>query len=190
MRSRHSFYESTHTGGVVGTMEILRKQLAALHNDCLVWSMQCCRGDEEEAEEVLQCVYEKIISGRAVYSGRSVLKTWVFGVIRKTAWERIRRRDRRRKLLRLFRVEPYDVSTPQDEMESMERKDRVQALLAELSERQRTVIELVFYHDLTIAEAADVMGISLGTARVHYDRAKKELRKRLDQMGEQYALGR
>ena len=33
--------------------------------------------------------------------------------------------------------------------------------------------------ELTIEEASKVMGVSTGTGRVHYDRAKKALRTRL-----------
>jgi len=34
---------------------------------------------------------------------------------------------------------------------------------------------------MTIREAADVMAVSIGSARVHYDRAKKKLRQLLSE---------
>jgi RNA polymerase sigma-70 factor (ECF subfamily) len=55
--------------------------------------------------------------------------------------------------------------------------------MASISERQRQVLELVFYHDLTIEQAARVMGIGLGSARTHYERGKHSLLQRLREEG-------
>jgi len=47
--------------------------------------------------------------------------------------------------------------------------------LNHLPARQREILQLVFYHDASINQAAEVLNISQGSARKHYDRAKKSL---------------
>src|SRR6202521_2014344 len=63
----------------------LRRQLERAHADCFGWAMACCGRDRDDAEEVLQTVYLTVLDGRAHYDGRSTFRTWLFGVIRRTA---------------------------------------------------------------------------------------------------------
>src|ERR1700737_1177331 len=62
-----------------------KRQLEAAHADCFGWAMACCGRDRDDAEEVLQTVYLTVLDGRARYDGRSTFRTWLFGVIRRTA---------------------------------------------------------------------------------------------------------
>ena len=84
----------------------------------------------------------------------------------------------RRRLLEgwwLRRAKPLPDPAPEEHLERSESARRVRRGLAALSSRQREVLELVFYQDLTIEEASRVLGISLGTARTHYARGKAAL---------------
>jgi len=169
---------STHGGRRV---EELRDKIAELHADAFAWAVACCEGRRDEAEDVLQASYLKVIDGRAKFGGQSSFKTWLFGVVRNTARE-VRRRRRVRAAL-LFEWTRRDVEparpTPRDAAEAAQLRETLRGVLSELSERQRQVLELVFYHDLTVEEAAEVMGVTVGTARTHYDRGKKALAARL-----------
>jgi RNA polymerase sigma factor (sigma-70 family) len=118
---------------------------------------------------------------RASYAGRSSLKTWWFGVIRYTALEEQRRAWFREslagKLLASF-IEEHEPA-PSRRVELDEQARELRAALQQLPARQAETLHLVFYQDLSISEAAQVMRVSLGSARQHYERGKAKLRELL-----------
>jgi RNA polymerase sigma-70 factor, ECF subfamily len=157
-------------------MEPGNDELEQLHPATFGWALACCGFQRQEAEDVVQTVYLKILDGRARFDGRSSYKTWLFAVVRRTAADR-----RRRQLVASFGLGRLFARTPSPTVAPVEEADRarVRAALAQLAPRQREVLDLVFYHELTIEEAARVMGVALGSARVHYERGKKNLREKL-----------
>ena len=154
--------------------ESLTQQLLALHPQSFGWALALCRWDRPEAEETLQMTYEKVFDGRARFDGRSSLKTWLYAVIRRTAADR-RRRGWLRWLRQAAGPEGDPPAQPAAIVEGRERAAQVRGALVRLPGRQREVLDLVFYHDLTVEQAAAVMGVSVGSARRHYDRAKRRL---------------
>ena len=161
-------------------------QLESLHLESFGWARSCCRQDAEEAENVLQAVYLKICEGKAVFDGRSALRTWLFAVIRKTAAEGRRRRFiQRLALARREQAEPTppQPSGPEQAIYRTEVRTVFRALVAGLPRRQSEVLHLVFYHDLSLSEAAAVMAVSLGSARTHYERGKRRLRAAMEKAG-------
>lgn len=154
-------------------------RLAELHAASFGWACSCCSWNEADAEDVLQTAYLKVISGRARYDGRSAFRTWLFGVIRHTAREVSRaRRSQYERAKRMHVGSDAHVEKPQPTaaLEAAELAEELRRALRELPDRQREVIDLVFYQEMTIREAAEVMEVSIGSARVHYDRGKKRLR--------------
>lgn len=164
----------------------LKTELEKLHDASFGWALACCGRNRADAEEILQCVYLKILQGKARYRGESKLQTWLFAVIRKTAIT-----ERRKHYLRTLRPiagtdRKTDQRKPEDDLERSEIQRRFQQALAGLPARQRETLHLVFYQDLSLREAAEVMNISIGSARRHYERGKKRLREVFDREEVEY----
>ena len=160
----------------------LRSMLEQHHAVSYGWALNCCSRDPVEAEDVLQTVYWKVLDGRARYDGRAAFKTWLFAVIRRTAaGERRRLWLRKLGLTRYERAQdgPVHHDRPAEKMERSEAQAALRDALARLPRRQQEVLHLVFYQDLSVQEAAVAMGVSVGSARTHYERGKARLRETL-----------
>lgn len=164
----------------------LVEQLQVFHSDNYGWALLCCAWDTPVADDVLQEAYLRVLDGRARFQGGSTAKTWFFAVIKRVAQEQLRRRRSRQSLLMrlLPAVSEDDAVLPAESMvssdpvanaEISEAALALRAALMQLPERQREVLHLVFYSELTLAEAAHTLAVSLGTARTHYHRAKQSL---------------
>ena len=160
----------------------LERELEALHAQSFAWALVCCAHRRADAEDALQNAYLQVLDGRARFGGRSTFRTWLFGVIRRCAARQLRRR---------WWAGPFRNGGTHEELpdpmpgadrrvEDDELAARLMCALRALPTRQQEVMELVFYHGMTIAEAGEVIGVSLGTARIHYERGKRALARTLE----------
>lgn len=167
MRDRDALEHNPH---------ITRSALEAIHGQVFGWALSRCDYDRAAAEDLMQQAYVELLSGTARFDNKSSLKTFVFAVVQNLARSRFRRLASRMRLAKRIELEP---AAEQAETDTIEERGDVWRAVQRLPARQRDIIELVFCRDMTVEEASAVMGVSAGTGRVHYDRAKKALRNNL-----------
>ncbi len=156
---------------------VSRSALDAIHSQVFGWALSRCDYDEQVAGDLVQQAYVELLTGKASFDGRSSLRTFVFGVVQNLARSRFRRINTRLRLLQTYVTRDEAVVDAAIEADDL---SHIWQAVRDLPARQRDIVELVFCRDLTVEEASQVMGVSVGTGRVHYDRAKKALRQKLE----------
>lgn len=165
-------------------MQSVLKDLQVQHSANYGWALTCCAWQRDIAEDVLQEAYLRVLDGRARYRGHASLKTWFFAVIKHVAAD-VQRTIRRRSMFNLQLVSSAAAtggdaaagnSEPlADALYADETARQLCAALMALSGRQREVLHLVFYAELTLEETALSLDVSVGSVRTHYHRGKERL---------------
>ena len=164
---------------------ISRQALAALHEGAFGWALSLTGYDAQAAEDVMQQAYLALVEGKARFDGEASLKTWLYAVIRNSA-HRHRRRQRleQRRMAPMGEREFVDAAAGAVADGEPVPSRALRQAIENLPDRQRQVLELVIDAEFTVEESARVMGISVGSARTHYHRAKQKLRQQLESSDE------
>ncbi len=131
-------------------------------------------GQREVAEEALQEVMLAVWRGAGGFRGDSSVRTWLLAITRRQAMRR-----RRRVALCEVALDEAAVDEAPDVADALANRLRVRDALARLPDHQRGVLELVFFHELSEAEAALVLGVPAGTVKSRLSRAKAALKRLL-----------
>ena len=140
-------------------------------------------GDPDTSAEVLQDSLIAAWQGAHSFRGEGRVLTWLLGIVHHKALNAIRRK--RLPQIGLdeaeLAVDPHD--QPDAQAAANERRSVLAAGLSQLSLEHRTVLELVFFQGLSLAETAQVCDCPLGTVKSRLNNAKGHLRRVLDRAG-------
>ncbi len=127
-------------------------------------------GDQHAAEDLVQTALEKAYVAWPRIQRKGAQEAYVRSIMTRSAIDRTRQRARRGEVVTDEIPEvPVHPRGPED-------RDEVFALLHKLSPRQRAVLVLRYYEDLTEAQIADALGCSAGTVKAHASRGLALLR--------------
>ena len=149
-------------------------------------------GDPFEAEDLAQEVFIKAFRHLERFDRRRKLSSWLFKIAHNTTIDRLRRNRPE--------IVPLEASTgdgeetwevlpaPEEQapdrlVERSETAAAVDAALERLRPQYREVLVLRFQHGLAYQEIADVLGLAMGTVKIHLHRARKQLAAELVRSG-------
>jgi RNA polymerase sigma factor (sigma-70 family) len=159
-----------------------RQALAELyrrHSHALFQYLLRLTPDTGVAEEILQDTFVAVWRSAARFEGRSAARTWLVGVARRQAHNRLRRRE----LELAGEAELADLATPDPSPENaallLATRDELIAAVGRLSPVHREALALAVGQGMSAQEIADVLGIPVGTAKSRLRDAKRALRAML-----------
>lgn len=143
--------------------------------------------DHDLAEDLTQETFVRVYEARATYKPTHAVRSWMYGIATNLCLNTLRNRKRERSLEGFEREggdRPVEFADPRDRgpqgvFLQSETGARVAAALQRLPETQRLLIVLVYYDDLSIAEAARIVGLTALGARLRLFRARERLRRHL-----------
>ena len=145
--------------------------------------------NKEDAEDITQEVFIEIYQSVSRFKERSKLSTWIYRITISKSLELLRSRSRKKRtgvLLSLFgrenKLSVTSTSTfyhPGVKLENKERATILFQAIEKLPVNQRTAFTLHNLEDLSYAELAEIMGVSVSSVESLLFRAKQNLRKLL-----------
>lgn len=152
--------------------------LWAEHAAALLSYLHGLTGDRFLAEELLQDSLLAAWRGAAGFRADSSVRTWLFGIGRRQAVQRLgRSRGLPRAVIDDSGLAGLPTAEPGPEAVMLARSDvaAVRVAIGELSAVHREVLELVFAHGLSVQEAARVLGVPDGTVKSRLSNARRSL---------------
>lgn len=137
-------------------------------------------GDWHKAEDIFQEAAARAWKHARFLGTRSEhIRPWLFTVVKNLVIDH--HRARRTRPLELMPAEELDAV--RDGTDSALTSHVVLEALRELNEQQRTVIQLMYYLECSVAQAAEHLGIPPGTVKSRAFYAMRALRRTLEERG-------
>ncbi len=130
----------------------------------------------EEAEELLNDVFVKFFDHLGQYDPAYPIKAWLRRMTINTCIDKLRTQKKLPRIIDLTSIPEQQV---EDEPIEINNSLALLPILQKLPPRYRAVFNLYVFEDHTHKEIGSILGISEGTSKSNYARAKKILQKTL-----------
>lgn len=161
--------------------EDLGEQIAAIYEayyDDIYFFLLYFTGRQEDAEDLTQEVFSRLLHALPEYDGRVKMKTWLFSIAKYAAIDQYRKQKWLSLLTDnwLTRMKTKE-GLPESSLETKEERQMVKEALLRLKPHLRMIIILRYIEDYSVKETAEMLAIPEGKVRVDCHRGLKALQK-------------
>src|SRR6266516_35823 len=135
----------------------------------------CLVRDETKAEDLISEVFLDVWRQAGRFEGRSAVSTWMLAIARFKALSALRRRPEEELDERTAEAIEDTSDDPQTALEKKDKSAIIRKCLTGLSAEHREVIDLVYYHEMSVEEVAEIVGIPENTVKTRMFYARKRL---------------
>lgn len=137
--------------------------------------------DIHTAEDIFQEVFIKVNQKLSTFVGSSSIKTWIIKITINACKDYLKSAYKRRVVPMMEYQEDAIVSVSDyDEVEKQDTNRLIKDSILSLPEKYKDVVLCVYFHEMTIAEAAKTLNIAEGTAKSRLSRARNKLKLMLE----------
>jgi RNA polymerase sigma-70 factor (ECF subfamily) len=145
--------------------------------------------DESTAEDMVSEVFMDVWRQAERFERRSQVATWLLAIARNKALSTLRRRSNEQldEEVAEFIEDPSD--NPEVTMQKQERSEILRSCLEQLSAAHREIIDLVYYHERSIEEVSEIIGVPANTVKTRMFYARKRIAELMADKGiERHAI--
>jgi RNA polymerase sigma-70 factor (ECF subfamily) len=139
--------------------------------------------DEASAEDLISEVFLDVWRQAGKFEGRAQVSTWLLAIARFKALSMLRRRPEQELDEEKAEAIEDSADTPDVTLEKKQKSEVLRQCLTSLSAEHREIIDLVYYHEKSVEEVAEIVGIPEATVKTRMFYARKKLAELLKTQG-------
>jgi RNA polymerase sigma-70 factor (ECF subfamily) len=188
--SSHALHNISHTISdteLLGSIALGGKRamtlLFARHNVRVFRFALSITGDRSLAESVVGDVFLDVWRHAGAFKRKSEVTTWLLGIARHKALTLLKRPPAEQLTDEIAEAIEDTSDGPDAALEKSQTRTIVAECLINLSPAHREIIDLVYYHEKTIGEVAEILQIPTGTVKTRMFYARQHLAQLLTSNG-------
>jgi RNA polymerase sigma-70 factor (ECF subfamily) len=139
--------------------------------------------EEATAEDLISEVFLDVWRQAGRFEGRSQVSTWFLAIARFKALSVLRRKPEQELDEEMAEAIEDSSDTPDVTLEKKQKSEVLRRCLSGLSAEHREIIDLVYYHEKSVEEVAEIVGIPEATVKTRMFYARKKLAELLKAQG-------